>query len=266
MMLWLDGALLDAKQARLDPADRGLLLGDGVFETLAVQAGAPRHLQRHLRRLRAGAATLDIPLAWDDAALQGALAGVLRAQKLEDAAARITLTRGPGGRGVLPSTAARPTLLITAQRAARVPETVSLIVAGSTRRNEFSPLARIKSISYLDSVLARQEAVRAGAEDALLRNTQGFMAEATAANLFVLLDGALVTPRVTDGALPGIARAVLMERLGARERRIEHADLRRAQAVLLSNSLGIRTAVALGGLELARDAALEARARAALAA
>jgi branched-chain amino acid aminotransferase len=264
MKLWLNGVVTDAARARIDPADRGLLLGDGVFETLKVDDGQPHHLARHLRRLRGGAAVLGIALDWDDAMLADAVRSVAAANRLDSAAVRMTLTRGPGGRGVLPAAGIRPTLLVTAHAAPAVAETVSLIVADGTRRNEWSPLSRIKTLAYGDAILARQEAVSRGAEDAVMLNTQGRIAETSAANLFVLRDGRLLTPPVCDGALPGIARAVVMETLDAQEQTMTAGDLLRADAVLLTNSLGVRAATMLDGRSLGRRAELEQAARAAL--
>ena len=124
------------------------------------------------------------------------------------------------------------------------------IVARSTRRNEHSPLSRIKSLNYLDSILARQEAARCGADEAILLNTSGFVAEASAGNLFVRLDGAWLTPPVADGALPGIARARILEaKLGA-ECRITVEALHRADAAVISSSLGIRPLAGIDRSEL----------------
>ncbi len=203
-LCWLNGRLLPPEQARLDPADRGFLLGDGVFETLRATA----HLDRHLARLREGAATLGIALPWPNPEIAAAATAVLGGR---DAALRITLSRGPAPRGLLAPAGTQPTLLITAGPLPPPLPPARLIVARTTRRNEHSPLARIKSLNYLDSIIARQEAEAAGADDALLCNTAGRIAEATAANVFVRHGRAWTTPPVADGALPGIARALLLE-------------------------------------------------------
>lgn len=249
MILWLNGALCPAADARIDPGDRGFTLGDGVFETIAVQGGRPRHLPRHLARLRAGLALLDIPEP--PVPIVEAMAAVLSANGLADAVLRLTVSRGRGPRGVLPQGVMTPTVLITAGAWPAASGAARLVIAQGTRRNEFSPLSRIKSLNYLDNILARQEAAARGADDALLLNTLGHVAEATAANLFLRLDGTLVTPPLGDGALPGIARSLLLAHAGAEERRLSPADLARADSGFLSNSLGLRPIAAIEGRPLA---------------
>jgi len=119
-----------------------------------------------------------------------------------------------------------------------------------TRRNEHSPLARVKSLNYLDNILARREAAENGADDAILLNTRGRVAETTIANLFALIDGRVVTPSVAEGALPGIARGLILERLEVAERPLTLAELRRAGEIVLTNSLGVRPVVAVDGVPL----------------
>ncbi len=201
--IWLNGALLPAKQARIDPSDRGLTLGDGLFETIRVAGGVPLHVQRHLTRLRHGAEQLGIIPPLDDAEILAAFTQTLAANALEEAVLRLTLTRGVGPRGVAPPANARPTLLITAASWVAPSVDLSAIICQSTRRNEFSPLAAIKSLNYLDNILARREAALRGAEDAILLNTQGNVAEATAANLFLLKNGKWLTPPVAEARSPG---------------------------------------------------------------
>jgi branched-chain amino acid aminotransferase len=254
MILWLNGALCAAAQARIDPADRGITLGDGLFETIRLAAGRPVHLIRHLARLHEGARLLAIPVPYDDGRITAAIAAVAGANRLADAAIRLTLTRGPAPRGVLPPDPPSPTMLITAGPLPAAGP-VRVIVSTVTRRNEASPLSRIKSLNYLDSVLARQEAARRGADDALLLNSRHAIAEATAANVFVRLGGRLVTPPVSDGALPGVMRAVLIERCGAVERTLFPPDLQAADGAFLSNSLGLRPVSTLEGRSLPGDAA-----------
>lgn len=240
MICWNNGVLYDEITVRIAPADRGFTLGDGVFETLPVRRGAALQVGRHLARLRDGAACLGIPVPYDDAVLDAAFGATVAANAIEDGSLRLTLTRGPASRGIATSFDATPTVLITAAISTGAPGPVSLIVAKSTRRNEFSPLSRIKSLNYLDSILARREAEQAGAEDALLLNTSGWVAEATTANVIVRLDGALLTPPVEHGALPGIARALLIEQGRLVSAAVSPKSLYRADALWLCNSLTVR--------------------------
>ena len=245
--VWLNGTLMAGDAAHIGHDDRGLTLGDGVFETIKAMAGRPDHVGLHLARLAAGAATLGFAPPYDAATLTDAL---MRVADGKSCALRLTLTRGPMPRGVLPTGAAHPTTLITAGKLPDRFLPARLVVARVTRRNEHSPLSRIKSLNYLDSILARQEAEAAGFDDAIMLNTRGDVAEATAANVFLLIDGKLVTPPVADGALPGIARSLVLASGAASEATITASDLARTGSGFLTNSLGMRQIARIGDQDL----------------
>ena len=247
MRLWLDGVIGDDAEPCIGADDRGFTLGDGVFETMRVSAGRVPWCEAHLQRLRAGATLLGIPVGRDDAALMRAMAEVLSANGLLDGSLRLTLSRGRAPRGLATPAAVRSTLLITTAATGPVPGPACLVTAVATRRNERSASSGIKSLSYLDNVLARREAERAGADDAILLNTRDRVAEATGANLVALLDGALLTPPVEDGALPGIMRGVLIKAGLLRTASLDRDALQRAEAMFLCNSLGIRGVASLDG-------------------
>ncbi|WGF89628.1 aminotransferase class IV [Marinivivus vitaminiproducens] len=255
MKVWLNGVIQEARRARIAPDDRGLLLADGIYETLRAQAGRPLRIAAHLARLRTGADTLGLDLPAVD--IEAAMTALLTANAVSDGSLRLTLTRGPGPRGVAPPETVTPTLLITCAHVAPSPAPARCMVATITRRNAQSPLSRIKALAAADSVLARIEASRVGADDAILLNTEGSVAEATAANLFAVLDGRLVTPPVADGCLPGVVRADLL-RQGAVEMSLTQQDLARASEMFLSSALGLRSIVHLegrAGAPLVTDAA-----------
>jgi branched-chain amino acid aminotransferase len=247
MKLWLNGRLIAPESARLDPSDRGFTLGDGRFETIRYENGRAVRLDRHLARLRQAAAFLAIPLDWSDRQIEAGIDAVVAAANLAAAAIRITLSRGPAPRGLLPPAAPEPTLAITAAPLAPPAPPARIVIATVTCRNEASPLSRLKTLNYLDNILARREALVRGADDAILLNTRGEVAEASVANVFILEDGVLRTPPIDDGALPGIARGVLIERCGVVETTLRPADLLSAQVVLLSNSLGLRLVMSIDG-------------------
>ncbi len=251
-VVWLGGGLVAADEARLDPTDRGLTLGDGLYETLRARAGRPERAAAHFARLARGAAVLGIPLPVDEGALVAALVATLAANGLVDGALRVTLTRGPGPRGIEPPGSPRPTLLVTASPIAPQAAPARVVVAACTRRNERSPVSRVKAIGALDAVLARREALDRGADDAILLGVGGQVAEATVANVFACLDGALVTPPVEDGALPGVARAAILDLGAATEARLSPEDLAGASEVFLSNSLGLRAVASIDGRPVGR--------------
>ncbi len=246
--VWLDGRLQAASDARISPADRGFTLGDGVFETIRIRAGRTAHLARHLARLRGAAARLGLPVPVADDALADALADTCAANGVAEGSARLTLTRGPAPRGLALPEHPAPTLLVTAAEGAAPGHALHAVVARGTRRNEFSPMSAVKSLNYGDSLLARQEAVARGADEAVLLNTAGRMAECAVANLVALRGGRLVTPPVADGALPGIMRALLVERCGVQETPLVPGEP--LDALFATSSLGVRAVATLDGVAL----------------
>jgi branched-chain amino acid aminotransferase len=242
-MLYLNGAIVPPDFARIDPADRGFTLADGLFETLRAYRGKPFRLEDHLVRLESSAQALGIPLLFDAVRIAEAVVELLEANSLTegDAAIRITATRGIGPRGLAPPAEVQPTLLITTTAYAPLPDTGSAAIV-DIRRNEGSPLSQMKSLGYLDNVLAARDAADRGAEEAILLNNAGRVAGAARANLFAVLDGRLLTPPLSDGVLPGIARRVVLElaaalRIPTEEASLSPADLRGAREIFLTNSL-----------------------------
>jgi branched-chain amino acid aminotransferase len=249
-MIWLNGKLVRPEDARIDPQDRGFTLADGLFETLRSYEGRPFRLADHLERLSRSAAELAIPLPIDVPVIAEAVGEVLAANRLSigDAAIRITLTRGTGPRGLIPPQDPRPSLLVSASPYAPLPELCSAAVV-DIRRNEGSSLSRLKTLGYLDNVLAAVAAERRGADEAILLNNRGRVSGGARANLFALVDGRIVTPPIGDGVLPGIARRVVGEIAGALQLAVEEdpllpGDLARAQEIWLTNSLFELRAVA----------------------
>jgi branched-chain amino acid aminotransferase len=240
-MIYLNGTIVPPDFARIDPADRGFTLADGLFETLRAYRGRPFRLADHLERLTHSADALGIPLLFDAPVIAEAVLEVLAANNLSEAAIRITITRGTGPRGLAPPADVKPTLLITAADYAPPPELCTAALVG-IRRNEGSPLSRMKSLAYLDNVLAAAEAARLQAEEAILLNNAGLVAGGARANLFAVLDGRLVTPPAADGVLPGIARRVVLElaealRIPAVEASLSPGELGGAREIFLTNSL-----------------------------
>ncbi|CAN7517105.1 aminotransferase class IV [Phenylobacterium sp. LjRoot225] len=252
----------------IPPDDRGFTLGDGLFETVLAQDGALVRLEAHLDRLASGCATLGLP-APDPAEARRRMRQALAEAKLQGAraAVRLTLTAGSGGRGLDRPDGLRPRMIATAA-AAPVAATPARLITAEVRRNDQSPATRLKTLSYLDNVLARAEARRSGADEAVMVNTRGELACAAAANLFWISEGRLFTPALECGALAGVTRARVLACAGelgvaVGETRAGPQALATAEAVFLTNALiGLRPVAALDGRSLSPHALVADLARA----
>jgi branched-chain amino acid aminotransferase len=253
--VWFNGALVREPLA-VAASERGLLLGDGLFETIAVFNRVAVWLVDHLDRLMAGA--LALGLTPPRHVIREAVGEFLRSASNPHGILRITLTRGPGVRG-LAAKPLQPSLLITLTAwTTRMLFAPAMLSTSSIRRNETSPASRLKTLSYIDNVIAAREAASIHCDDALFLNHQGLVASTTIANIFVLRDGWIATPRTSDGVLAGIARKKLLALANAEERPLTLQELLDAEAVFLTNSLRlIRPVHSLDGRLLGRnDAAL----------
>lgn len=242
-VVWIDGALCRGRQAALSVFDRGARDGEGLFETLRLYGGRPFLWERHLERLVVSAAELGFPVPAPPAALRGALDELLEATGLRDAVARVTVTRGiPSGRR---GRRTRGSAWVEVEPlAARLWKGVRI---GRPRaivsRMAFhpGPLGGHKTTSRLAYHLAREEARAAGADEALLAGEAGLL-EGSASNLFLAIEGTLVTPPHELGILPGITRRVVLDlcarlAIPAAERPIALAELDRAAEAFLTNSV-----------------------------
>ncbi len=244
MKIWLDGELRDPNQAAVSVLDHGLLYGDGVFEGLRVFNGRVFSLERHLERLAVGLKALALPVPL--AVAREAVLATARAHGQREAYLRLVITRGKGPLGVDPTTCDRPTVFCIAAPLALYPlelrEVGLTLVTASLRRPPPDVLdPRVKSLNYLNNALAKLEARQRGADDALLLNSAGNIAEAAVANLFVTRDGELLTPPCSDGALEGITRRTVLElapSLGvpARVHTLSRFDVLAADEVFLTGS------------------------------
>ena len=275
--IWIDGRLQPADSPSLSVFDRGFLLGDGIFETLRARRAVAIELDEHLERLRESALPLGIRLPADDAAIVAGIAALLRAEGLADdgsasshpgdEAIRITVSRGVSmGRGLAPAGPdVAPTVVVlawphTGPDPAVLRDGLSLITS-SVRRDPGSPLAGVKSTSRAESVYARLEAERAGADDALVLDTMGHVSEATSANVFAIRRGRLLTPPLGSGCLAGTTRSWLLRHaaehdLEPEEDELTRADLLHADEVFLSSSVaGVLPVSSLDDEEIGRGGA-----------
>ncbi|MGN6300421.1 MAG: aminotransferase class IV [Angustibacter sp.] len=238
MRVWVDGRLVDPDEAAIRPVDHGLTVGDGVFETLKVVDGQPFALTRHLRRLAGSAAGLGL-VPPDAAAVREGIAAVLTGEPIEFGRLRVTMTGGPGPLGSDRGDAA-PTYVVVASPVPR-PEASTAVSVVPWTRNERSAVAGLKTTSYAENVVALAYAREHGASEALFTNTRGHLCEGTGSNVFVAVDGRLVTPPLSSGCLAGITRELLIEwaiddGVEVVEAELGLDDLRAAAEVLLTSS------------------------------
>jgi branched-chain amino acid aminotransferase len=231
--IWLNGSLADEEAARVSPSDHGLLVGDGVFETLRCYGGVPFGLEDHLGRLEAGARALQLePPARKE--LEQAARAVIEANELTDARMRITLTSGAGPPGLLRADGA-PTVLVSAQTLTAWPPTATAIVSRWARDHD-DPLAGVKTISLVGSVMALREARARGAAEGILLNRRGEVCEATTANVFVVREGRVETPSLSSGCLAGITRERVLRLSGGAEVDLPSTALHDADELFLTSS------------------------------
>lgn len=216
MKIYIDGNLYDREDAKISVFDHGLLYGDGVFEGIRFYGGKVFRLDEHIRRLRdsAKAIALDLPMSAAD--ITEAVLETIRANALHDGYVRLVVTRGIGDLGLNPLLCPKATVFIIASKITLYPaacyEHGLEVVTCATRRiphGSLSPM--VKSLNYLNNVLAKLEAQRAGAGEGLMLNEQGYVAECTGDNIFLVRDGAITTPPISSGALAGVTRAVVFE-------------------------------------------------------
>ena len=212
---WANGSLVPKEQATVSILDHGLLYGDGAFEGLRFYNGKPFSLDKHLTRLKKSLHTLCIALPFSVEELEQGVRDCIEVSPLNDGYLRIIVTRGVGSLGLNPQHCQQANVFIIAAALELVPEEIQnkglSVITASTRRPAGVGLdARVKSLNYLNSILAKMEANHAGVDEALLLNQQGYVAECSAENLFIVDNGVLKTPPVTDGALAGITRELVL--------------------------------------------------------
>jgi branched-chain amino acid aminotransferase len=216
MKIYIDGAFLPESEAKISVFDHGLLYGDGVFEGIRFYNGRIFRLEGHLDRLwdSARAIYLTIPLSREE--MTAALLATVRENELRDGYIRLIITRGIGNLGLNPENCRRSSVIIIAATIALYPEEqyrrgLDVITCGTRRMSPAALSPQVKSLNYLNNILAKIEAMQAGAGEGLMLNEQGFVAECTGDNIFVLKRGILSTPPISAGGLRGITRDVVIE-------------------------------------------------------
>jgi len=216
MKIYIDGHFYEKHEASVSVFDHGLLYGDGVFEGIRIYAGGIFKLDAHVRRLyrSARAILLEIPLTEQE--MQEAIAATVRANEKEDGYIRVLVTRGAGALGIDPSSCAKPSVIIIVGDIQLYPrayyeEGIAVITAASRRMPSDCLDARVKSLNYLNNIMAKLEARQAGCLEAVMLNKEGYVAECTGDNIFIVRDGGLCMPAPCYGSLDGITMETIVE-------------------------------------------------------
>jgi len=262
LFVYIDGKFYPEREAKISVFDHGLLYGDGVFEGIRAYNGRVFKLEEHINRLYESAKTVDIQIPLSKEEFKDVVIELLRKNKLKDAYIRPIVTRGVGRLGMDPRHCKKPTIIIIQQRLEEYPLTVTRgrtvrAVISSTRRNPpFCLPPMVKSLNYQNNVLAKIEAIHAGADDAIMLDWRGYVCEGTGDNIFIFKGGALITPPLYAGILPGITRHTIIEiakRLGMEvlERDITVHELYNAdEAFLAATGIEIQPLVDVDGRKI----------------
>jgi branched-chain amino acid aminotransferase len=213
--IWLDGKLVDRQDAKISVFDHGLLYGDGVFEGIRVYNGKIFEFDAHIRRLYESAKAIRMEIPMIAAELGEAVTETVKANNIKSGYIRLVVTRGVGDLGLNPFLCKRASVFIIADHIKLYPEEyyekgMKVISALTVRNHPLSLPPQVKSLNYLNNILAKIEALDAGAGEAIMYNHEGFVAEATGDNVFVVRGGVIFTPPVQAGSLEGITRSVVM--------------------------------------------------------
>ena len=251
----IDGQIVSDENAKISVLDHGLLYGDGLFEGIRVRAGRIFRIERHLARLQLGARVLGLDLPFDVEQQARIVVDTVRAFGQREAYVRLIVTRGEGPLGVDPTTCKKPTVIcIVAEiglfSAEQRAQGLTMLTSSYRRPNPDVQDVAVKTLNYLGSALAKQEARQRGADEALLLNQSGRVAEAAVANVFALHGRSLFTPPALDGCLEGINRGAVLEiardlGFSVAERSLGRRDLFAADEVFLTGSgagvIGVRS-------------------------
>jgi branched-chain amino acid aminotransferase len=244
--VFLNGSLVPKGEAKISIDDRGLLFGDGIFETMRSYGGMVFRLDKHLTRLFDSLAIIHLSIPYQKGDLAQVIYTTLKANQLEEAYIRLTVTRGEGGRGVDLPEKSFPTIIIVTRAFVPYPnhgyrEGLKTGISG-IKQNLSSPVTRIKSLNFLPNILARIEAKQKGLDEAILLNTDGFVSEGTVSNLFIVRHGMLITPDRESGILPGVTREAVIELaskegITVEEKKVRLSELMEADESFLTNTL-----------------------------
>ncbi|MGH8046046.1 MAG: branched-chain-amino-acid transaminase [Chthoniobacterales bacterium] len=232
MKVHIDGEFYEKEHAKISVFDHGLLYGDGVFEGIRFYNGRVFRLEEHINRLYDSARAICLTIPIDKAAMTAATIETIKKNDLRDGYVRLVVTRGDGDLGLNPALCPKATIIIIAAKITLYPDSAYenglMVVTCATRRiphGSLSPM--VKSLNYLNNVLAKIESQNAGAGEGLMLNEQGYVAECTGDNVFIVKNGKIYTPPISSGALAGVTRAVVFELAAEAEISISEPDITR---------------------------------------
>lgn len=216
MKIYLDGKFVDQADARISVFDHGLLYGDGIFEGIRIYGGNIFRLDEHLERLEYSAKAILLKMPWTRKEIADATCETCRQNNLQDGYIRLVVTRGVGDLGLSPWLCPRPSIFIIADKIALYPaehytKGLEIVTVPTRRMNAAALSPAVKSLNYLNNILAKIEARQAGALEAIMLNDQGYVAECTGDNIFIVHKGEIITPAASQGALKGITRSAIFD-------------------------------------------------------
>ena len=232
LKVWLNGKLVDRQDAKISVFDHGLLYGDGVFEGIRSYGGKVFRLEAHVRRLFDSANGIRLAIPMTPKAVADAILATLQANGLKDSYIRVVVTRGEGTLGLDPNRCPNPSVFIITDKIALYPQELyenglEIITAATMRNHPNAVNPRLKSLNYLNNILAKIESIDAGTLEAVMLNHLGYVAECTGDNLFIVRDGRLFTPPIAAGILEGITRDEILGIAGEFQIRVREENLTR---------------------------------------
>lgn len=261
MKIFLNGKIVPERKAKISVFDRGFLYGDGIFETMLARSGRVFRLQEHISRLLDSAKLISLSLPWATKYLASAINSTLKANKLSSARIRISISRGEGPSGYMSKITAKPTIVIAASEFNGWPEEcykkgVKVIISKVRRNHPLTLNPKIKSANCLNQILAAQEAIKQNAFEAIMLNLDGYIAEGTISNIFIIKSGVLYTPSLSTGILDGVTRGTVMdvaraEHIKVTEIALKPDDLYRAdECFITSTTMGVMPVTRIGSKKI----------------